>query len=193
MLSKSVTAPILPVAPCPAAAAGRADARPEEEFRVFYDRTAPQLRAYLARCSGNPAVVADLIQESYFRLLRSGFRGRGEEHRKNYLFRIATNLLTDLFRRRRSAESAEIETPREVRLDDRLNLRADLNAALGTLSLRDRQLLWLAYVEEASHRDIARITGLRESSIRSMIFRARARLAGHLREVGFQPAQGGKA
>ncbi len=193
MLSKSLTAPILPAAPCPAAAAGRADACPEEEFRAFYDRTAPQLRAYLARCSGNSSVVADLIQESYFRLLRSGFRGQGEEHRKNYLFRIATNLLTDLFRRRRGAESTQMEARPVMAPDDRLNLRADLSAALGTLSPRDRQLLWLAYVEEASHRDIARITGLRESSIRSMIFRARARLAGRLREAGFRPAQGGKA
>ncbi len=192
MISKSVTAPILPAAPRPAAAAGAAVACPEAEFRAFYDRTAPQLRAYLARCSGNPAVVADLIQEAYFRLLRSRFRGQGEEHRKNYLFRIATNLLTDLFRRGRGAEATEIEARSEIRLDDRLNLRADLNAALGTLSPRDRQLLWLAYVEEASHRDIARITGLREASIRSMIFRARARLAGHLREIGFRPAQGGK-
>jgi RNA polymerase sigma-70 factor, ECF subfamily len=42
-------------------------------------------------------------------------------------------------------------------------------------------MLWLAYVEGSSHREIAAALGLRAASIRSMLFRARRRLADKLR------------
>jgi hypothetical protein len=43
---------------------------------------------------------------------------------------------------------------------------------------RERQLLWLAYVEGASHKEIADCTGLKAGSVRLLLFRARRRLAG---------------
>ena len=48
----------------------------------------------------------------------------------------------------------------------------------GRLEVKERALLWLAYVETASHRDIAGALGLKESSIRVLVFRARKKLAG---------------
>jgi RNA polymerase sigma-70 factor (ECF subfamily) len=40
-----------------------------------------------------------------------------------------------------------------------------------------RRLLWLAYAEGASHEEIADILGLRAGSVRTLLFRARKRLA----------------
>ena len=59
------------------------------------------------------------------------------------------------------------------------------------LSPKDRQMLWLAYVEGSSHEEIASALGLRKASIRSMLFRARSRLAEKLKTRGLQP--GGEA
>ena len=42
---------------------------------------------------------------------------------------------------------------------------------------RERQLLWLAYAEGYSHREIAEITGLASASIRLLLFRARRKIA----------------
>jgi RNA polymerase sigma-70 factor (ECF subfamily) len=47
---------------------------------------------------------------------------------------------------------------------------------------RERQLLWLAYAEGYSHREIASITGLASASIRLLLFRARRKIARLLRE-----------
>jgi len=47
---------------------------------------------------------------------------------------------------------------------------------------RYRQLLWLAYAEGYSHREIAEITGLASASIRLLLFRARHKIARLLRE-----------
>jgi RNA polymerase sigma-70 factor (ECF subfamily) len=47
---------------------------------------------------------------------------------------------------------------------------------------RERQLLWLAYAEGASHSEIAKITGLGATSIRLLLFRARRKMARLLRQ-----------
>lgn len=174
------------------------------EFRGFYDRTARPLWAYVSRTAGDPALADDLVQEAYLRLLRSDFVPESEAHAKNYLYRIATNLVRDHFRRdrrQRAAGQVEVdadrssEPAREARSragetgalpgappvpEDPgrgVRLRRDLGRFLGRLQPKDRQLLWLAHVEGASHREIAEVVGVEEASVRVLVFRARRRLA----------------
>src|SRR5688500_1149566 len=89
------------------AAAGELDVVPfemdEDAFRAFYDRTARGLWAYLARITGDRQAADDMLQECYYRLLRAKVAHDDERHRKNYLFRIATNLARGGYRRRATA------------------------------------------------------------------------------------------
>ena len=48
----------------------------------------------------------------------------------------------------------------------------------------ERQMLWLAYVEGSSHKEIAEIVGTREQSVRTLLFRARRKLTSLLRARG---------
>jgi RNA polymerase sigma-70 factor (ECF subfamily) len=48
--------------------------------------------------------------------------------------------------------------------------------AFGRLKPRERQLLWLAYVQGCNHEEIAHCTGLQAGSIRLLLFRARHRM-----------------
>ena len=75
----------------------------EEAFRAFYDRTARVLRAYLSRVTGDGTLADDLLQETYYRFLRARSDYESEAHRRNSLFRIASNLVRDDYRRRRGA------------------------------------------------------------------------------------------
>jgi RNA polymerase sigma-70 factor (ECF subfamily) len=172
------------------AAAAEAAAGPtvmdEHHFRAFYSRTARPLRAYLLSASGNAALADDLLQEAYFRLLRSKMQAQDEDHRKNYLFRIATNLLRDHYRKRRPEQAEFLEIASDTREGERAHLRSDMARALQELSPRDRQMLWLAYVEGFSHREIGEALGLATSSLRPMLFRARQRLAKVLRSRGIE-------
>ena len=54
--------------------------------------------------------------------------------------------------------------------------RSDLGRVLGRLKPRERELLWLAYAEGASHKEIAELLGLRAASIRLLLFRARRKM-----------------
>ena len=73
----------------------------EDTFRGFYDRTARPVWMYLSRLSGDDQLADDLLQETYYRFLRANRTYESEAHRRNCLFRIATNLVRDGQRRHR--------------------------------------------------------------------------------------------
>jgi RNA polymerase sigma-70 factor (ECF subfamily) len=159
----------------------------EDAFRAFYDRTARQVWAYLARVTGDRTAADDLLQESYYRFLRAPRAFTSDSHRRNYLFRIATNLAHD--RHRRSRIAVHVPMPEENApgaLSDGRDLatetehRTDLARAMATLKPREREMLWLAYAQGSSHEEIAESLGLRKSSIKILLFRARRRLASAL-------------
>jgi RNA polymerase sigma-70 factor (ECF subfamily) len=56
-----------------------------------------------------------------------------------------------------------------------------MTEAMERLNPKARNLLWLAYVEALSHREMAEILSLREGSIRVLLFRARKALEKELR------------
>ena len=170
-----------------AAAEVRSSVMDEAAFRCLYQRTARPLRGYLRRAGGDPTVADDLLQETYLRFLRSGFVGEDADHQRRYLFRIAANLLVDHFRRGRSEGDQLTELAVPAREQRGVEIRSDVGRALGGLSGRDRQMLWLAYVEGSSHDEIAAALGLKTASLKSMLSRARSRLAERLRAIGFRP------
>jgi RNA polymerase sigma-70 factor (ECF subfamily) len=165
----------------------------EDAFRVFYERTARSVWAYLSRMTGDARLADDLLQESYYRFLRAGGTHESDAHRRNYLFRIATNLVHD-HRRRPRADRVEMTDQIEAadaRLDnnaaslaERTVRRLDLARAMGRLKPRERDMLWLAYANGSSHQEIADALGLKRASIKLLLFRARRRLANLLRESG---------
>src|SRR3954468_6303125 len=73
----------------------------EDAFRVFYELTARPVWLYLARMTGDRRLADDLLQDTYYRFLRSTTTFESDEHRRNYLFRIATNLAHDQRRKPR--------------------------------------------------------------------------------------------
>jgi RNA polymerase sigma-70 factor (ECF subfamily) len=155
----------------------------DEAFAGFYERSARPLWAYLARTSGDPALAEDLMQESYVRFLCAprppSHLAEGEVACRRYLFRIATNLLRDHWRRPRPASIEEI--PDNFFAISSGSRQADsemmLGPAMAQMRPRERQLLWLAHAEGYSHREIAEVTGLGSASIRLLLFRARRKIA----------------
>ena len=162
----------------------------EAAFRALYDRTARPLWGYIARATGNDSIADDLSQEAYFRLLRAKFEPESEEHAKNYLFRIATNLLRDHFRGAKRAQLPLEHEPGVTGHEHQVHLQHDLRRAMMQLKPRERELLWLGHVERFSHKEIAEILGLKAGSIRLLLFRARKKLAALLEEMNSGSEEG---
>ncbi len=160
----------------------------EQTFRVFYEATSRPLWSYLGRILGSRSLADDLVQESYFRFLRADLKSNDEGYQKAYLFRIATNLARDHWRRLPPHENYKPADPDQIHFDDRtadrVQQQSDLNRAMGRLKPRERELLWLAYAEGASHKEIAEVVGLRAASVRLLLFRARRKLLKIMRRPG---------
>jgi RNA polymerase sigma-70 factor, ECF subfamily len=157
----------------------------EDEFRLLYEHTARPLRAYLYRMLNDISRADDILQETYLRFLQARRpAGMTEEHRKNYLFRIATNLLHDEAGTKRTAALADYPCPSNVAAD--VGKRHDCARYLEQLTARQRELLWLAYAEEFTHKEIAGMIGVKAPSIRPMLARARERLSEILKGEGWR-------
>jgi RNA polymerase sigma-70 factor (ECF subfamily) len=157
----------------------------ERAFYSIYEQTCGSLRAYVAKSLGNIALADDIVQEVYLRLLRLPSAPPAEEM-KPYLFRMAANLMIDHWRRhQREVKAMNVaEEPGSVRPDP--SMRLDLGRVFVRLNPRERQMMWLAYVECATHREIGAALGLSAKSIRVLLFRARQKLAKLLRESGWK-------
>lgn len=158
----------------------------EDEFRLFYDRHARPLWAYLSRIAGSREAADDLLQEAFYRYLRADTtKLESDAHRKHYLYRIATNLVRDGHRQKQTRPATvehDVETLPSSRPSDstQVEQRRDLQRALAQLPARDRAMLWLAYAQGQSHREIAAVVGLKADSVKPLLFRARRKLAGLL-------------
>ncbi|HVP37321.1 MAG TPA: RNA polymerase sigma factor [Terriglobales bacterium] len=150
----------------------------ESSFRTFYESTAKKLWSYIFRVVGNSDLADDFLQESYFRFLRAEKEEELEPRMKAYLYRIATNLIRDYWRRKKRERSWQMEETRlqEIGPEDKSDRSEIVNEVFRKLTPQYRSLLWLAYVEEYDHREIASILDLRERSVRVLLYRARKKM-----------------
>ncbi len=155
----------------------------EAEFERFYAATAASLWAYLRRLGGDPALADDVLQESYVKLLGHVDPASEEREKRAYLYRIATNLLRDRWRQDRReflGLSSLLGGWKEWGRETDASAKMDLESAFHRLEPRERAILWLAYVEGYDHREIAGIVGVKEGSVRVLLFRARKKAAREL-------------
>lgn len=178
-----------------AESANVSDVRPaaldEAAFRALYDATSRAIWAYLYRTVGCAADADDLVQEVFLRYLKAPPATRHLTENRAYLFRIASNLVIDRWRRgSRVAEPVAVEeatqqvaTPSQA---DAVALRTDMARMFRELKPRERTLLWLACVEGESPAEIARMLGVGRTSVPVLLFRARKKLARLLRRAGWE-------
>lgn len=140
-----------------------------DDFEPFYRDTVPRLERFVARLAGSRAAAEEIVQETYYRFLRSKFTGASDEERRRYLYRIALNLLkTQWARERRRVEPEPARVPEP-------SAATEVAAVLERMSPRDRALLWLAYAEGYTHREMSEAMGVGAASVRVLLSRARKR------------------
>ena len=155
----------------------------DEAFAALYERNARSLWTYAYRIIGNGADADDIVQETFVRIIDAELPA-GDENAKRYLFRVASNLATDRWRRvvreertLRSADPPPAVTQPPVPDDD-------VARTFAALKPRDRALLWLAYVEGETHEVIADALRVKRGSVKVLLHRARGRLRELLRARG---------
>jgi RNA polymerase sigma-70 factor (ECF subfamily) len=153
----------------------------EDEFRAFYERTLPRIFGYVFhRCGGDRSVAEELTQQTFTEAVRqrNAFDGRADP--LTWLTAIARHKLADHYRRLDHEERRllrlvvkEIAADHEGRAWRRTDEREAIVRALGALPALQRAVLVLHYADGLSVREISSELGKSESSIESLMTRAR--------------------
>jgi RNA polymerase sigma-70 factor, ECF subfamily len=157
-----------------------------------YDRHAPEIHGLLVRVLRDADAAADLLADTFTRLLLEERAARWPSHPRAWLFRVASNLAVSRGRRRLVAQRVQrvLEVRERGRVEDspeaevlRRERSTDLHRALVKLSPDARAGLLLA-AQGFDGATIASMLGRSETATRTLLCRARMRLRDELRETG---------
>ncbi|HEY6273238.1 MAG TPA: RNA polymerase sigma factor [Terriglobales bacterium] len=154
----------------------------QPDFEAFYLRTSRTLHGYLSRLTRDPATAEELLQEAYIRMIN--LPAMDELPRKAYLYKTATNILRDRWRKQKREQKWSELTQGSEAIHPNLSLPLDMASVLDQLSPQERAVLWLAHVEELSHREIAAVLDVKENSVKVIVFRARGKAKELLEKAG---------
>ena len=152
----------------------------EAKFEIFYGEHARALWSYVRRIANDGALAEDIVQESFLRFLGASSaisQSQTDFNEKAYLYRIATNLTYDYFRRSARAAKHQTNLETEKAVCGSAAFSSEMAQVFDKLKMQERALLWLAYVEGHTHSEIGEMLGLKSLSVRVLLFRARRKLA----------------
>jgi RNA polymerase sigma-70 factor (ECF subfamily) len=159
----------------------------EAEFDSFYKRNGRPVMRYISRLCGDDALAEDLFQKAFYLFVRSALPTTDEDQMRPYLYRIATNVVHDHWRKSKHESTDPLD---ESHVDpaarmDGVELSHDFHKMFRLLTPHERALLWFAHVEGFDHREVAQHVGVKEKSVRVLLHRARRKLGLLLEQLGF--------
>ncbi|MGE5356691.1 MAG: RNA polymerase sigma factor [Deltaproteobacteria bacterium] len=125
--------------------------------------------------------ASDLVQDSFMRLWQH-VEKVNLDTAKPYLFRIANNLLIDMYRKNKFTDRSTLDSEKFSYNHEYSDLKEHLDKALDSLTQVQKTVVMLRDYEDYSYEEIGQITGLSESQVKVYIYRARKNLKDYLIE-----------
>lgn len=152
-------------------------------LETLYRRHAPWLTLRLQRRCSDPAVVDDVLQDTFVAVWRGASRWKGSGEPAAWLWGIAVRRLVDAFRRRPPAEHPIDEYAAGLGLvesaEDRVLLgveHGDLAGALARLSPELRAVVQATVLDGLTTREAAHLLGVPAGTVKTRMMRARLAL-----------------
>jgi RNA polymerase sigma-70 factor (ECF subfamily) len=150
----------------------------------------PLRRFLLNLCGGNATLSDDLAQETFIKAYLNFGSFKGDSKFSTWLFRIAYNCFYDYMRKNKN--SPELITqftsnnePQESPVNHSLN-NQELYIALSQLKTEEKSAVLLFYMEDRSLKEISKISGMPENTVKSHLFRAKAKMSDYLKGIGYE-------
>ena len=161
-------------------------------FGELYDQYYSRIFGYVLKRVANIEVAQDITSEVFFKALRNLWRFRWQNIPFSFwLYRVATNEVTDYFRRDKhrifsleeisdpivasnpSVEAEILEAEEELKRHEDFLL---LHQSISKLPIKYQEAITLRYFESKPIKEIAEILGRREGTIKSWLRRGLERL-----------------
>jgi len=140
-----------------------------------------QVRRFMFRATQDTEDANDLAQETFIKVYGNLHRFRGDSQLATWLYRIAANVLSSHFRRRRLRDWAPLTVEPAAANPDSgeiMERHRRILALLPRLSRQERQVVILRGLQELSVADTARILGATENVVKVAYHTARKKLKG---------------
>lgn len=158
----------------------RVAAGDERAFRRLYEKYADRVFRYALTLLRDPHSAEEVVQETMVALWQKANSFRGDSRVSTWIFGIARNQAHSLLRRRRG----EPPPPEPLVLPDpaaAVDRETRVLAALGKLPPEQREVVVLAFYQGLSYREIARVQGVSENTVKSRMRLAKEKLREALR------------
>lgn len=168
--------------------------RDPEAFGQLYDIYFSKMYAYIYRKTNDRQVAEDLTSDTFMKALANikGYKYTGQPFAA-WLYRIASNVVTDYYRARRVTapldEGMQVAAvggdPEEAAL--LLDDQQAVARAIQTLSPDQQDVILLRFSAGMRLKEIAKVIGKTEGAVKALMFRALGGLKGKLTESGVRP------
>ena len=176
------------------------------QVAVFHNRRAfdqlvreyqsPVRRFFLTQSLGDEALSDDLAQDTFLKAYTHIAQYRGTSSFLTWVTRIAYNVWYDHCRSEKGKVNSEQFSSRDMSADSMSaaksslftldsSLKMDLRNALAILKGDERTCITLQLIDGYDIREIARITQMKEGTVKSHLSRGKEKLANYLRQNGY--------
>ncbi len=147
----------------------------------------PVRRFFLSQTMGNEQLSDDLAQDTFIKAYTSITSFRGLASFKTWLMRIAYNVFYDYTRKRQIAVSDwQLAESQQPTAKSQQPIAMDLYAALALLKPDERMCITLQLIDGYDIAGIAKITQMKEGTVKSHLSRGKEKLANYLRQNGYE-------
>ena len=143
----------------------------------------PIRRFFLSQTMGDEQLSDDLAQDTFIKAYTNITSFRGLASFKTWLMRIAYNVFYDYTRSHRATEDVDVVPQRSG--GENSSLQMDIYAALALLKPDERTCITLQLIDGYDITGIAKITQLKEGTVKSHLSRGKEKLANYLRKNGY--------
>lgn len=143
----------------------------------------PVRRFFLNQTMGDEQLSDDLAQDTFIKAYTNITSFRGMASFKTWLMRIAYNVFYDYTRSHRATEDVDVVPQRSG--GENSSLQMDIYAALALLKPDERTCIMLQLIDGYDITGIAKITQLKEGTVKSHLSRGKEKLANYLRKNGY--------
>lgn len=145
----------------------------------------PVRRFFLHQTLGDEPLSDDLAQDTFIKAWRNIGSFRAMSSFQTWLMRIAYNVFYDYVRSRKT--TSDIDNVAEPMTNGNSNpsLQMDLYHALSLLKPDERTYITLQLVDGYKIDQIAKITDMKEGTVKSILFRGKEKLTKYLKQNGY--------
>jgi len=148
-------------------------------FEELFARYRKPLYGFFARRLNNPERAEDLVQETFFAVIRAASRYEPRALVRTYFYGIALKLLA-AERRKLLMRSTLGQSVPEPKTDGTPERVLWVRQAVEKLDAPEREILMLREYEQLSYSDIAELLRIPVNTVRSRLFRSRLALKSYL-------------